>query len=115
MVFAVIITGAIVFDFSRDDTQEPVGTQQEQEASKSISFAYYFSPSKPFSFQTESKVIPKRFSSQIQNKQLENHHSLRAYHLFKAESLEDYSPLITFHYLQFRGCIYISPDDEFAG
>ncbi len=108
-----MIAGAVIFDCSREENLEIAEATKEpvQESASSVSF--YFNPIKTYNFESETKLLPKRISNQVQNKYLRDLHDIKTYHLLKAESLDAYSPLVSFHFLQFRECIYSSPDDDY--
>ena len=113
-IFIVLITGAVIFDCNRDEnisTTESAAKEPVRENAGASSF--YINPIKTYSFESETKLIPKRISNQVQNKYLMNLHQIKTYHILKAESLDAYSPLVSFHFLKFRECIYSSPDDDY--
>ncbi|WP_430973317.1 hypothetical protein [Sunxiuqinia rutila] len=116
VVLMALVAGAVVFDLCHDQLPEQVASQT-QDTSEHLfdqSQVAYCNPLSSFKMRTGSdRLISKILFSKGQDRFLSAYHNQKAYHVLKAESLNERLPQSArIHFLEFMICHHASSDDN---
>ncbi len=116
VVLLALVASAVVFDLCHDQLPEQVASQT-QDTSEHLfdqSQVAYCNPLSSFKMRTGSdRLISKILFSKGQDRFLSAYHNQKAYHVLKAESLNERLPQSArIHFLEFMICHHASSDDN---
>jgi hypothetical protein len=112
VLFLLLLGTAWLFDlYHSDDIQHIVETEQESQTDQSVT--YICSPIASISLKAPTPRVLLKKSVQLNiNRHLMFHHSVRAFHVLKAEIPELPENILERNLIAFRNCHYCSPDDQ---
>jgi hypothetical protein len=112
VLFLFLLGTAWLFDlYHSDDIQHIVETEQESQTDQSVT--YICSPIASISLKAPTPRVLLKKSVQLNiNRHLMFHHSVRAFHVLKAEIPELPENILERNLIAFRNCHYCSPDDQ---
>ncbi|WP_319499858.1 hypothetical protein [Draconibacterium sp.] len=117
-MFMAIIAAALVLDnYFGNNPEEVKKIQAEsQEQSNEQSAVYLITQTTSNTIKTfEDRVYSKHTKPQLHDKFLRNYHSIRNYQVFKAEVVNQTTPLISsYHYLVFQNHVFSPEEDSIA-
>jgi len=112
VLFLLLMGTALLFDLCHSgDVQNVIETEQENQADQSV--IYFCSPIANISLKAPTpKVLLKKSVQLTINRHLMFHHSVRAFHILKAEIPELPENIQERNLIAFRNYHYCSPDDQ---